>query len=197
MSIATKVLVLGRSGGIGRAVVNTIHDYYLLFPKNKWRYPGSVEFPDIATPDVIVNCAGTILPSSIVGGLEGPKMEMAVNYMLPLDLMRTYPDAVHINVGSSAATKPRAGWAGYCASKAALHSLVKSAADEGIRSFCISPGRTATPMREAIAGKEDPNTLLDPYEISILVRDILNGKYINGAILEIRKVDGEVDVTVT
>lgn len=190
MSTIKTVLVLGHTGGIGSAVVEELSEQYdVVTPDVNWRYPMIPFFENFPKPDVIVNCVGLIHPAKITDEdtISHVIDEMRVNFDLPLELMYWYPDAIHINIGSSAASKPRGGWAGYCASKAALHSLVKSAADEGIQSYCISPGRTATKMRTKVAGEENPTTLLAPREVSWAVWFMLEYTPPNGTIWEIRR----------
>lgn len=65
---------------------------------------------------------------------------------------------------SSSYTRGRAKYTVYSATKAALVNLTQALADEWsgdhIRVNCISPSRTATPMREKAFGMEDQNTLV-------------------------------------
>ncbi|MBG6217927.1 2-C-methyl-D-erythritol 4-phosphate cytidylyltransferase [Arthrobacter sp. CAN_A6] len=65
---------------------------------------------------------------------------------------------------SSSYTRGRAKYTVYSATKAALVNLTQALADEWsadrIRVNCISPSRTATPMREKAFGVEEKNTLV-------------------------------------
>ncbi len=65
---------------------------------------------------------------------------------------------------SSSYTRGRANYTVYSATKAAIVNLTQALADEwhteGIRVNCISPSRTATPMREKAFGHEAPESLL-------------------------------------
>ena len=60
--------------------------------------------------------------------------------------------AAIVNVGSMLALRPGAGYAAYCASKAAVTSLTKclalDGAPKGIRANCVHPGAIRTPMYE-------------------------------------------------
>jgi NAD(P)-dependent dehydrogenase (short-subunit alcohol dehydrogenase family) len=71
-------------------------------------------------------------------------------------------------VSSHIARAPRAFWATYAASKAAMEALARSWADEtensSLRVNIFEPGRTATRMRAAAYPGEDPNTLPRPEE---------------------------------
>jgi 2-C-methyl-D-erythritol 4-phosphate cytidylyltransferase len=65
---------------------------------------------------------------------------------------------------SSSYTRGRANYTVYSATKAAIVNLTQALADEWhddrIRVNCISPSRTATPMRERAFGQEAPGSLL-------------------------------------
>jgi NAD(P)-dependent dehydrogenase (short-subunit alcohol dehydrogenase family) len=59
-----------------------------------------------------------------------------------------------VNVTSGAATTPYAGWAAYCASKAAVDQLTRvvavEEADAGLRALAVAPGLVDTAMQAAI-----------------------------------------------
>ncbi len=61
---------------------------------------------------------------------------------------------VLVNISSGAATTPYAGWAAYCASKAAVDHLTRVVAAEeaesGLRAFAVAPGVVDTGMQAAI-----------------------------------------------
>jgi NAD(P)-dependent dehydrogenase (short-subunit alcohol dehydrogenase family) len=69
-------------------------------------------------------------------------------------------------VSSNVAREPRAFWASYAASKAAMETLVQCWADEteqtNLRINIFNPGRTATRMRATAYPGEDPRTLPGP-----------------------------------
>jgi NAD(P)-dependent dehydrogenase (short-subunit alcohol dehydrogenase family) len=77
---------------------------------------------------------------------------------------------------SSVATKPRAFWGAYAATKAAMEVLVRTWADEvditPIRAAIVDPGRMRTRMRAEAFPGEDPQTLPDPAEIGPLIVDL-------------------------
>jgi NAD(P)-dependent dehydrogenase (short-subunit alcohol dehydrogenase family) len=77
---------------------------------------------------------------------------------------------------SSVATKPRAFWGAYAATKAALEVLVRTWADEvditPIRAAIVDPGRMRTRMRAEAFPGEDPTTLPDPAELGPLIVDL-------------------------
>lgn len=80
-------------------------------------------------------------------------------------------------VNSSVAGAARGGLGAYAASKHALKALADSLRDEvnplGVRVLSVYPGRTATPMQEAIFDQEGrpwtPQRLLQPEDVSAIV----------------------------
>ena len=81
-------------------------------------------------------------------------------------MMRAAPDARLMAVTSSVATRPRAFWGGYAASKAALEALVLCYAEEvrrfGIRVAIVDPGATRTTMRARAFPGEDAAEVKPP-----------------------------------
>jgi NAD(P)-dependent dehydrogenase (short-subunit alcohol dehydrogenase family) len=77
---------------------------------------------------------------------------------------------------SSVASKPRAFWGAYAATKAGMEVLVRTWADEvditPIRTAILDPGRMRTRMRAEAFPGEDPETLPDPAEIGPLIVDL-------------------------
>lgn len=59
---------------------------------------------------------------------------------------------VLVNISSGAASKPYAGWAAYCASKAAVERFTEVLAVEepGVRAYAVAPGVVDTAMQAAI-----------------------------------------------
>jgi NAD(P)-dependent dehydrogenase (short-subunit alcohol dehydrogenase family) len=73
----------------------------------------------------------------------------------------------------------------YCMSKAAVISLTQSLGfTQPI--WCISPGRTDTPMREAHYPLDTPGSRLLPADIALVAEDIMRGTYPRGANIIIR-----------
>jgi len=79
---------------------------------------------------------------------------------------------------SSRSLRASPGLAAYAASKAALNSLVLSAAEElieyGIRIYNLCPGRVATPLRRKIAPEEDQSKIMQPEQVAKVVAFILS-----------------------
>ncbi len=66
---------------------------------------------------------------------------------------------VLVNISSGAGTKPYAGWAVYCASKAAVDQLTRvvamEEADHGLRAYSVAPGLVDTDMQTAIRATDE------------------------------------------
>jgi NAD(P)-dependent dehydrogenase (short-subunit alcohol dehydrogenase family) len=135
--------------------------------------------------DILVSAAGVLgalTPASHVD----PKawdMVMAVNLTANYRLIRSLETPLRTSeagravfVTSHLASDPRAFWAPYAASKAALNALVATWADEleqtGLRPVCLDPGRMRTRMRAQAYPGEDPQTLPHPDELVPLVVEL-------------------------
>ena len=94
-------------------------------------------------------------------------------------------NAIIVNIGSSAGSKPRATWASYCASKAGVIIATKCWSDEGVRAICISPGRTKTKMRENLFSNENPEELLKAEDFADVVIRAINGDFEWGKNLDV------------
>ncbi len=66
---------------------------------------------------------------------------------------------VLVNISSGAGSKPYAGWAAYCASKAAVDQLTSVIAleesDHGLRAYSVAPGLVDTDMQVAIRAADE------------------------------------------
>ncbi|OGM49944.1 short chain alcohol dehydrogenase [Aspergillus bombycis] len=139
----------------------------------------------------LVNCAGILLPSSILEPVENFNKVMAVNvggtwnvgtaylrYVLeqhPDTLSRAkegpVPEEIGslVNIGSTAALFGAPGIASYCASKHAVLVLTRTWAkdfgDKGVRVNCVAPGGTDTPL---LAGA--PPAFVDNYVKNVPLR---------------------------
>ncbi len=96
-----------------------------------------------------------------------------------------------IAVTSSVATRPRAYWGLYAASKAALEALILAYADEtanigNVRAAIINPGPTATAMRARAYPGEDAATLKGPDAVAARIAALLSEDFETGARIEVR-----------
>ena len=134
--------------------------------------------------DVLVHAAGDHSMGSVAEvPVESLDRLLRVNLLAPYALTRALLPALRraqgqvVFVNSSAALHPGAGAAAYAASKAGLRAFADALRAEvnadGIRVLSVFPGRTATPMQEAIHRREGipyhPETLLQPEDVAAAV----------------------------
>ncbi|GAB3201876.1 benzil reductase ((S)-benzoin forming) [Pontibacter aydingkolensis] len=116
---------------------------------------------------VLINNAGVLGDIGYVGeGMPNERFEFVfdVNVIVPAMLMNTFLEAyrqvscekVIVNISSGAGKYPIDGWAGYCASKAALDMFSQTIQQEqnvrgsGVKVYALSPGVVDTGMQEHI-----------------------------------------------
>ena len=148
-------------------------------------------------PDEIVVCAGVIHPASIKDSdIADWKDEIDVNlvgaYRIANAVIKIGLKPKMVFIGSTSGLRGRAGWSGYCASKAGLISLVQSLAEEGYNAWVVNPSRTETKMRKALFPNEDKSTLMRPSDVARVVEDCFKGKYKSGSSITVRKNKIEV-----
>jgi NAD(P)-dependent dehydrogenase (short-subunit alcohol dehydrogenase family) len=124
---------------------------------------------------------------------------MALNVGAPYRLIRAFDPLLRaagagrlLAVTSSVATRPRAYWGPYAASKAALENLVDTYGDEvrnvsAVRTAVIDPGGTRTRMRAAAFPGEDPATLKTPDAVAEQIVEFLVEDFETGARLVMGK----------
>ena len=105
-------------------------------------------------------------------------------------MLRASKNARVVALTSSVATKPRAYWGAYAASKAALETLLICYGEEvrnlaAIRTAIVDPGRTRTAMRALAYPGEDPQTLKTPGVVASKIADFLDSGFETNSRLEI------------
>jgi NADP-dependent 3-hydroxy acid dehydrogenase YdfG len=138
--------------------------------------------------DVLVHSAGIISLGTIgAAKIEDFDSQYRVNVRAPFYLTQVLLPALRarrgqvVFINSSAGLHPRAGLAGYCASKHALKALADVLRDEvsgeGIRVLSLFPGRTATRMQSEILAAEKAADgtarLMPPEDVAEVIFNIL------------------------
>lgn len=124
-----------------------------------------------ATAVTLINNAGVLGEIGYLGEQQNEHFNFVfdVNVVAPAMFMNTFLSAYAsgpgprtiLNISSGAAQRPVDGWAAYCASKAALDSLSRTAQKEqdlrgsGIRIRSLAPGVLDTTMQEQIRGAQE------------------------------------------
>ncbi len=106
----------------------------------------------------------THMPADVWADIIDTNLNANFRLIRMLDpLLRAAPAARALFVTSSVASKPRAFWSAYSASKAALVSLVATYAAESVhtnvKANCIDPGGMRTEMRASAFPGEDADSL--------------------------------------
>jgi NADP-dependent 3-hydroxy acid dehydrogenase YdfG len=140
---------------------------------------------DAGMLDVLVHSAGTIRQSTLEqGGVDALDAQYAINVRAPYvltqklraPLVAAKGQIVFVN-SSAGLSASRSDIAPYAASKHALKAIADSIRAEmnpyGVRVLSVYPGRTATPMQEAVFRHEgrpyDPTRLLQPDDVASIV----------------------------
>lgn len=197
-----RIIITGGKGDIAQAIAKILQtkyrNYQILTPSKDEMDISNSNLIDIYLsmnkPDILINCAGVIWPSKIE-----PSDISLWKKQIEINLIGTYLCSkfalengakIIINIASTSGLEGRAGWSAYCASKAGVISLTQSLAEEKVKAYCVSPGRTQTKMRKILFKNEDQTKLLNPNAIGELVADIIGGHYANGSHIVISKKDG-------
>ena len=201
------ILVIGGLGGIGAAVRKKIASRKgKVIPLSRRTnpplditQPGQVEtvfnalYAAQGSFYAIINSAGILYRSAIREQSPQNISEMiSVNllgaiYVAKYGLPLIQKGGHLINLISSSATRGRASFAVYSASKAAILNLTQGLAEEfpDIHINAISPQRTATPLRLQAFGNEDPAALLRPEQVADAILSLL-GFESTGQVFDVR-----------
>jgi short-subunit dehydrogenase len=147
---------------------------------------------------MVLNAAmlGTLTPVAQIDGKELNKL-FTLNLLAQQALIAAFDPLLRksaagrlVAITSGVATRPRAYWGAYGASKAALETLVLSYAEEvenlaPIKVVLVNPGPTATQMRARAYPGEDPATLKAPAAVAAAVVAMLEGDFESGHRLDV------------
>lgn len=183
------VLITGGNGDISVAIKQELEkegNYNILTPSKEILDVTNLEsikkYFNQYKIDILINNAGYIDPANISEShYQNHQRTIDINLIGPFtvssEALSKNSETFIINIGSSAATKSRGEWSAYCASKAGLLMATECWHKEGVKTICLSPGRTATKMRKALYKSEDPKTLLKPKDFAKVVLNTINNKY--------------------
>jgi 2-C-methyl-D-erythritol 4-phosphate cytidylyltransferase len=146
--------------------------------------------------DHVVLTAGVLSIGELVGLTDHQlQHDVGVNLMGPLIVAQEAHQYLAASKGSllfyssSSFTRGRAMYTVYSATKAAVVNLTQALADEwasdGIRVNCVSPSRTATPMRTRAFGAEDERSLVQSSAVAQVSLQVLSSDS-TGQIFDVR-----------
>ncbi len=142
-------------------------------------------------PDIIVNCAGIshvqVVKDSIINHWQDEIQVNLIGSYLIARASISYNVKTMIFIASVAGMYGKPEHSGYSASKSGVISFVQSLGLEGYKAYSISPGRVDTKMREHDYPGEDKRTRLSTLQVAEVVRECINGKYVPGDNIIIRK----------
>lgn len=148
--------------------------------------------------DILIGNAAVLGTLTPVGHIEPKEWDdvLAVNVTANFRLIRAFDPLLRqsdagraVFVTSGVGHAPRAYWASYAISKAALEMMVRTyAAEIAATPVCVNllnPGATRTDMRAAAMPGEDPMTLPTPDDVAALYVAMARADFIeNGALLD-------------
>lgn len=150
--------------------------------------------------DCLLNIAGYTDPQHIFQTtLESMELTYKINVFAPFMLIKECSRYMKrtggkiLNVASTAGMTPRPGWLSYSSSKAAVISMSQTLTEElaeyGIKVYCVSPGRCATKLRRRLAPNENPDTIMQPSEVAVVISRLIDDKEecLDGQNIVIRK----------
>lgn len=168
---------------------------------------------------VLINNAGMLAPIAPLDTISDQQMSnhMQVNLLAPAQLMALFIEKTSgftgkrriINISSGAARHPHAGWALYCAAKAALEMMTRSVVLEqkrrpnGVAINAVAPGVVATDMQIQIRATNDDyfperhkfvqmhenGQLQSPEKVADLLLDLdTSGQFDSGGLYDLRDV---------
>ncbi|MCU1544489.1 MAG: bcs1 [Microbacteriaceae bacterium] len=146
--------------------------------------------------DHVVLTAGVLTIGELIDLTdEQLQHDVGVNLLAPLIIAQeAHPHLARSNgslllFSSSSYTRGRARYTVYSATKAAVVNLTQALADEwsddGIRVNCVSPSRTATPMRERAFGVEKEGSLVQSEAVAEASVSVLNSSS-TGQVFDVR-----------
>ncbi|MCV3396305.1 2-C-methyl-D-erythritol 4-phosphate cytidylyltransferase [Campylobacter sp. RKI_CA19_01116] len=203
------LIVFGGNGGIGKCIVENAQNKGIkVFAFSRSNGCDVSNYSDIERVledvfkhtgriDYIVNTAGILEMGKLCDkDIKAINNEVMINYIGSINIAKASVKYLSKTKGSilfftsSSYTRGRKFYSIYSSCKAAVVNLVQALSEEfksdNIRVNVINPERTATEMRFKAFGKEDVNTLLDPYDVAEISLKTLVNKC-NGKIIDIKK----------
>lgn len=196
-------LVFGGSSGIGKSICEKLKDEYLVvnMSRRKNNEVDNI-YVDVEDNDSITNGFrelkekyGTPKFLTLSMGYVKPQGLLEIDYEI---LMKTYKvnlisaftitqefvklcdktqESKIVYIGSTAGSRPQPGWSCYSSSKAGIINFALTMGEElksyKVKIYCLSPGRTDTPLRKILSSTDNPDTLMQPQEIADFVYYII------------------------
>ncbi|MBS3992786.1 MAG: SDR family NAD(P)-dependent oxidoreductase [Bacteroidetes bacterium] len=189
------VVITGGEGDIALAIKDLlVKDYNVLTPSKRELDVSDVkqvnQYFKERNVDILINNAGYIKPNNINRNcfeeeIKTININLTGVFICSGAVLNMNKNAIIINIGSSAGTKARGSWASYCSSKSGVIMATKCWYDEGVKTICISPGRTKTKMREMLFPNENQDELLSVKDFALVVLRAIKGDFEWGINLDV------------
>lgn len=189
-----KILLTGQ-GDLAQAVAahfDGVHEIYN--PSSKELDVTSAqsvkEYFKCTCPDIVVNLAGTLYSSSIIGSdeelwVKDINVNLIGTYFMAKYAIEKNKDVKIINISSTAAYNSYFDWTSYCASKAGVIKISNGLAIEGYDAVTLCPGAIDTKIRHGLK-IYNPNVMEVKEGIKPII-DAIDNKYNRGDIVFYRK----------
>ena len=190
-----KILITGGQGDIAKAISRAFRTLYEVdSPSSKQLdvtdNESIKEYLKDKQVDILINNAGTIHPKRILDSDESLwerdiKVNLIGPYLMSKKVLTKNPQALIINISSTAAFNAYPDWSSYCASKAGLVTLTKCLANDGFKAFVLCPGAILTKLRDGLGLSNDNAMTADMFVEQ--VEKVVNGQYVSGDVIFFRK----------
>jgi 3-oxoacyl-[acyl-carrier protein] reductase len=183
------VVITGGQGDIAQAIKERLEkeNNFTVYSPSKYELDvtnvdSAKEYFARIKPDILVNNAGYIKPHNIEefnysDEIKAIDVNLTGSFICTGAALNVNKSTIIVNIGSSAGTKPRAEWSSYCAAKAGIIMATECWAHEGVKTICVSPGRTQSKMRLSLFPNESQETLMKASQFAEVVLKAINGEF--------------------
>ena len=114
--------------------------------------------------DVLINNAGAIHPKRLLASdterwINDINVNLIGTYLTTKAVLAQNPNAIIINISSTAAYNAYPDWSSYCASKAGVVTTSQCFANDGFAVYCLCPGAIDTKFRDNLKSFVEKITL--------------------------------------
>lgn len=183
-----RCLVLGASGGIGKAVVKELDKYCIVDTPGRDQIDLATDNWDISLNKYhyVIYAAGVCYKDNDIDKAKRTEIFQvnthSVSRLLDLAPQFMIPGGSITVLGSSASTVGRPGFSDYSASKIAVNSIIQAKAleliNQDIHVNCLCPAKTKTKMVETTRTSLDNTYFLEPTEVArAIINSLLTLQY--------------------
>ena len=202
-----KIVIIGGSSGIGDSCLKQLKSHHTVINLSRRRnkladynyYCDVTNYDsvnsafntmihDLGFVDVLIYSAGFVEPQNLLD-IKPKTWDKTIStnlsgafYATQLFTRYCKENSKIIYIASTAGTRPSPNWSAYSASKSGLINFGITMSEElkkyKIKTYVLSCGRCATPLRAKLAPEEDPNSIMQPEEVAKLIDDIIEDEWL-------------------